>query len=982
MDERWLQDEMDRLQHMGIVHRMGSRRGSSNSNIMAPEFWSDQPGASTAYYNLCVPIPCDDNCVYQDCPLYITSNDQSSVVAESPNSLKEQAGEEQRSNFIPQDFHRIPEVEMRGSEDVSTGTVLQRLIQEQLRYGNPNENMNFLAIQQATGSAGPTNITANSVSSTENLTQEDPQMVGQSARQEPQGQEHQVDNTVMEKTLRTSQPQQNNEELPTYEEAKAQSQFFRAQPPGPMGPGFYVAGIVANHKSKTEGRPTVSRANSGQAHQDEALKELKQGHVRSMSERIMLSLERNGVKQNSSGSIKGLKNGAPSPAPSLGKGEEQRGPPPDYPHRVKQAPTPGNKMQEQGHFYNDQQHLMVHEMLRPYPTSQPPRNEVSVLRYQPPPEYNVTSRHHPQIPFNSVPLQPHSPMSSQVSSVSSSLHSASLPMFPMNMASHPSPSPSPSPGQQLPPEAFAIMERAHQMVEMLTKENSTLRQHLESCYEKADKLQKFEAEIQKISEAYESLVKSSTKRETLDKAMKNKLEGEIRRLHDFNLDLRDRLETANRQLANREYNGHEDASEEGHYALKNKEHLKEMEGLQRELAALRTTNEEQRRHIEILDQALNNAQAKVVKLEEELRKKQVYVEEVEKLQQALTQLQAAGEKREQLERRLRTRLERELECLRMQQRQANHQASNNSDYSAPALMDLLRKKEETILALEADTTKWEQKYLEESAKRHFTMDAATTAIAQSDSTIMSHSRNGSHTDNSLDIRMWHEEEEIVQANRKFQDMEHTIKNLHAKIIEQDAMIKVLHQRSRKDQGKNDNSSLRPARSVPSIAAVAAVTSGSHSRQTSLTTNQAAEEKKEEKNRKGSLGLLQSKDGKDNRESPSPSLALPLPSFMLPPPFLSLQPTMTVSHAKTGSKDNSTQTDKSSDLFWPSCSSLPGRGRINLTPSSSPLLRHPNTKEKSEHSPVLGKTLEPKLRANTPNHKTDLSEPDNTMEVLI
>ncbi|XP_066442885.1 angiomotin-like protein 1 isoform X2 [Eleutherodactylus coqui] len=981
MDDRWLQDEMGRLPHMGIVHRLGSRRGSSNSNIMAPEFWSDQPGASTTYYNFCVPIPCDDNgCVYQDCPLYISSNDQSSVVAESQGTLKEQAGE-QRSNFIPQDFHRIPEVEMRGSEDVSTGTVLKRLIQEQLRYGNPNENMSLLAIQQATGSLGPTNINANSLSSTENLTQEDPQMVGQSARQEPQGQEHQVDNTVMEKTLRTSQPQQNNEELPTYEEAKAQSQFFRAQPPGPMVPGFYVAGIVANHKSKTEGRATVSRANSGQAHQDEALKELKQGHVRSMSERIMLSLERNGVKQHSSGSIKGLKNVAPSPAPSLGKGGEQRGPPPDYPHKVKQAPMAVNKMQEHGHYYNDQQHLMVHEVIKPYHNTQPTRTEASVLRYQPPPEYNVTSRQHPQTPFTSVPLQPHSPMSSQVSSVSGSLHSASFPMFPMTVASHPTPSPSPSPSQQLPPEAFAIVERAHQMVEMLTKENSTLRQHLETCYEKADKLHKFEAEIQKISEAYESLVKSSTKREALDKAMKNKLEGEIRRLHDFNLDLRDRLETANRQLANREYNGHEDALEEGHYALKNKEHLKEMEGLQRELAALRTTNEEQRRHIEILDQALNNAQAKVVKLEEELRKKQVYVEEVEKLQQALTQLQAAGEKREQLERRLRTRLERELECLRMQQRQANHQASNNSDYSATALMDLLRKKEETILALEADTTKWEQKYLEESAKRHFTMDAATTAIVQPESTLLSHSRNGSHTENSFDVRMWHEEEEIVQANRKFQDMEHTIKNLHAKIIEQDAMIKVLHQRSRKDQGKNDNSSLRPARSVPSIAAVAVVTSGSHSRQTSLTTNQAAEEKKEEKNRKGSLGLLQSKD---NHESPSPSLALPLPSFMLPPPpHPSSQPTLTVSHAKTGSKDNSTQTDKSSDLFWPNCSSLPGRGRINMTPSGSPLLRHPNTnKEKSEHSPVLGKTLESKFRAGTPNHKTDLSEPDNTMEVLI
>ncbi|OCT96181.1 hypothetical protein XELAEV_180138588mg, partial [Xenopus laevis] len=48
-----------------------------------------------------------------------------------------------------------------------------------------------------------------------------------------------------------------------------------------------------------------------------------------------------------------------------------------------------------------------------------------------------------------------------------------------------------------------------------------------------------------------------------------------------------------------------------------KEHFKEKERLERELAALRTTSEDQRRHIEILDQALNNAQAKVIKLEEE-----------------------------------------------------------------------------------------------------------------------------------------------------------------------------------------------------------------------------------------------------------------------------------------------------------------------------------------------------------------------------
>ena len=38
--------------------------------------------------------------------------------------------------------------------------------------------------------------------------------------------------------------------------------------------------------------------------------------------------------------------------------------------------------------------------------------------------------------------------------------------------------------------------------------------------------------------AYENLAKSSTKREALEKTMRNKLELEVRRLHDFNRDLR------------------------------------------------------------------------------------------------------------------------------------------------------------------------------------------------------------------------------------------------------------------------------------------------------------------------------------------------------------------------------------------------------------------------------------------------------------
>lgn len=53
-----------------------------------------------------------------------------------------------------------------------------------------------------------------------------------------------------------------------------------------------------------------------------------------------------------------------------------------------------------------------------------------------------------------------------------------------------------------------------------------------------------------------------------------------------------------------------------------------------------------------------------------------------------------------------------------------------TELSSSALRLHLREKEERILALEADITKWEQKYLEESTMRQFAMDAAATAAAQ------------------------------------------------------------------------------------------------------------------------------------------------------------------------------------------------------------------------------------------------------------
>ncbi|XP_075040408.1 angiomotin [Mixophyes fleayi] len=855
---------------------------------------------------------------------------------------------------------------MRTSEEQAATTVLQRLLQEQLRYGNPNDNRNLLALhQQATGNVPL--YGGGQVSQNEGLSSQDSQLVPHAARQEPQGQEIQVEN-MMEKQIPLRA--QNSEDLPTYEEAKVQSQYFRGQPHASVGAAFYVTGVT-NQKMRTEGRPTVQRVSQGKVHQDDGLKDLKQGHVRSLSERLMqLSLATSGVKAHApvtsaplspqpgdfyktSGSNELYKN----PSQSGGqKVMELRGPPPDYPFKnISTLPLHG-KAKEMGHHYGDHR------------SSQQNRSDGPMVRYQPPPEYGSSRQNQDvQQQHQQRSLHYHSPTSSLTSLGSMSLLQSPLPSV-MSPSQQQLPSPShgeffsgtprsqqmssqfhhgdfyrlsqsyfgqqqqqqpqmdpamsrppplPSPYSQMQGDPFAIVSRAQQMVAVLSEENRSLRQELEGCYDKVARFQKMEMEIQRVSEAYENLVKSSSKRETLEKAMRTKLEGEIRRIHDFNRDLRERMETANKQLAAKEFEGSEDNRKTISQLLaQNKEIQREKEKLEMELSSLRSMNEDQRRHIEIRDQALNNAQAKVVKLEEELKKKQVYVDKVEKMQQALAQLQAACEKREQLEHRLRTRLERELESLRMQQRQGNSQSTNVSEYNAATLMELLREKEERVLALEADMTKWEQKYLEESVMRQFALDAAATVAAQRDTTSISHSPCSSF-DTTLEARIQKEEEEILMANRRCVDMEGRIKTLHAQIIEKDAMIKVLQQRSRKDPNKSDQpSSMRPSKSLMSISNVS---SGLHSHSTALSSTPILEEKREDKSWKGSLGVLLGTEYRSESISSTPSPVLPST------PQLS-------GHSKTGSKDCCTQTDRGSEQNKsPSVSASPGPGRL-ATPS--------------------------------------------------
>lgn len=596
---------------------------------------------------------------------------------------------------------------MRGEE--ASGTVLHRLIQEQLRYGNPTDAHTLLAIQQQAlrrggGVGGGSGGACSPQSSFESLSQEELQSPQLSTRQEPQGQEHQVDYQHSENYL--SYPQ-HGEELPTYEQAKIHSQYLASQ----------------------WCQPLQDSVNSQKPFGEEDTWDPKQGHTRSLSERFLqLSMDRNASKS----------------VPPTSSVQCSYSYPQVYECHTNQHLPHSQTILE----YNIQGPYTEHPV---HVQSQGFTLEYEPCYRQPPPFYSHHNRNIPPVQSPDV------------------YHALST----------------------SPPADREVSSCSHSEMEMLMQENKRLRQELEGHTEKALKIQKLEQEIQRISEAYETLMQGCAKRESLEQALRNKLMGEIKRLQHSNIQATKDAEAAdqNQQVIVK-------------LLLQNEERQLQCERLEQETQHLRNKAELQLRKSESLEATLRSAQLRSQQLLTELQRKNAYVEKVGRLQGALAQLQAACEKREGLEMRLRTRLEQELRSLRSQQRQS--QTISGPQVNVSNLQELLEEKEERILSLEADKTRWEQKYLEEKTMREFAMDVAATAAAQRDTTIINNSP--CHSSNSSFI------EELPSSEHKNQEVESRIRALHTQILEKDTVITMLKCRLEKESG-----SLRPATSEPSIS---------------------------------------------------------------------------------------------------------------------------------------------------------------------
>ena len=80
-----------------------------------------------------------------------------------------------------------------------------------------------------------------------------------------------------------------------------------------------------------------------------------------------------------------------------------------------------------------------------------------------------------------------------------------------------------------------------------------------------------------------------------------------------------------------------------------------------------------------------------------------------------------------MEKRVRTHLEKEIETLKRNQQTGGHKNATTSERNADfdELKKVIREYEEKIISLEAEVTKWEQRFLEESTLRSIEVSAAS-----------------------------------------------------------------------------------------------------------------------------------------------------------------------------------------------------------------------------------------------------------------
>lgn len=281
-----------------------------------------------------------------------------------------------------------------------------------------------------------------------------------------------------------------------------------------------------------------------------------------------------------------------------------------------------------------------------------------------------------------------------------------------------------------------VAANANEMVQILMQENSHLKQEVVVYQRKVQKLQKFALELSKLQSAYDDLVKTCQRREQLEYLARQKLVAEARRAAELNSSLSCQLDSSSSTgAAAADSDRHQLVTQ---LAAQNRELQSIRERQEIELSAQRSTLQEQRQYIDILDTALSKAQEKAALIErhnaERIRSQYVerstYVERVAQLQRSLTSYQLAAERREAAQKKIRATLERELVELRssrqlLPQETAEPGGSGDDIQSretqVATLRQQLRGAHERILLMENELAHAQQKFVESGSESEAAM---------------------------------------------------------------------------------------------------------------------------------------------------------------------------------------------------------------------------------------------------------------------
>lgn len=337
--------------------------------------------------------------------------------------------------------------------------------------------------------------------------------------------------------------------------------------------------------------------------------------------------------------------------------------------------------------------------------------------------------------------------------------------------------------------------KLQQLVAMLSADNEKLREELASCYKKVNKLQKLELEIQNVHEAYESLVKSSQKREILEAAVKSKLEEEVRRLR---LQLEEVQAKSHKSAVTKQQSLESSlpkVKSESDVTIskllsQNQQLASRQENLETQVANLQLSAAQHKAQRDLLNARLAAAQDNLCLLEDEVRKKDMQMGRVEQLQKAFTSLQTSSDRREEIEKQLRLHLERELDMYKSQEKglATETEIVREEGKCVAGLQQLLSEKDKKILQLQSQLVKLEQNFSELQALRHME-DRTSTHEVQIAAWEESSVETGKLFDEAMSEKLQHIEE-LYQSNRRVAELEAKVKGLQKQLTEKEAMVKM------------------------------------------------------------------------------------------------------------------------------------------------------------------------------------------------